>query len=231
MNTIPANQKLPITIDLAANNLFAGLTVFDTTTGAPVKIVGQPGQTNNVYPMINVAGSFSYLTFFTGLPQHTYLLLVQQFTDGTYTVLDGALNLSHTLAAKIMAPVFIQNLKVLTGCEDQPLQRPVVVAQNSDGNVLLTFFDDNGIPVDITSATALTLSVLESDGATVLVKSLGVAISLVDGTINQALVSFLASDFALLPQGDNDASVALQIAGQNEVMNVYSAISIEPASA
>ena len=64
MKIVPANQNLPIGTILSANNLFCGFIVFDTTSGTPVQITGQDGQTNGVYPMLNVAGSNCYFAYF-----------------------------------------------------------------------------------------------------------------------------------------------------------------------
>ena len=227
MQIIPAKQNVPISIDLAANGLVAGMTVFDMTSGAPVQLVGQPGQTNNVYPMTNLGATNSYFAFFKGLPQKVYLLVFSQYADGTYMAAIGTTQ-SLTVAAKIMAPIFVQNLSVEIGCEDQPNQQPVVVSQVSDGSILLSFFDDNGNPVDITALTAMSVSILEADAVTILSKSLGSGISLVDGSINQALVEFLAADFALLPTGDNDVQVSISLGGVNNSINIYDGITIEP---
>lgn len=229
MQIIPANQLLPFVSNQSSTTAFVGMTVYDTTSGAPVQLTGRPGQVNNIYPMLEVGSLYSYLANFKALPQHTYMMSYQEYTAGDYVTPVGV-SVSETYAAKIMAPTFIRSLNVSLGCENQPDQSPVIVSQNSDSNILLSFIDDNGDPVDITSLTALTMSMLEADGSTVLTKSFGSDISLVDGSINQALVSFDAADFALLPAGDNDAQIAITMAGQVEAINVYSAISVEPGA-
>ena len=95
----------------------------------------------------------------------------------------------NTFCAKIVAPLFDSGvLFVQIACVDQaPTQQPVVSPENSDTNILLEFGDDDGAPIDITSATVLSISILEADGTTILTKSLKVqgAISLVDGLSGQ----------------------------------------------
>lgn len=132
-----------------------------------------------------------------------------------------------------MAPfsgVIVQGLKIVVGCEDQPDQNPVIVAQNSDGNILLTFLDENGEIVDISGATAIEMSFLEADGSTILTKTLTSGIQLVANKYNQALVSFVAADFALLPEGLNDAQVKLVISSVNYIENMYACLDVEPAA-
>jgi hypothetical protein len=53
--------------------------------------------------------------------------------------------------------------------------------------------------------------------------------TLVAGTINQALVSLLAADLALLPPGENDGAVSFALSGINYVINIYDAIRVNPA--
>lgn len=227
MKIIPSNQLLPITSDQAEDGLLVGMTVFDTTTGTPVQVTGKSGQVNGVFPMTGVEATNSYLAFFTSLPQKTYIFIFSVFTDDTYVTTTGV-SKSFSASSKLIGPIFIQNLLVQIGCKDQPAQKPVVISKNSDGNVLLTFIDENKNSVDITSATEITISILESDCETLLVKTLESGISLVDGAINQALCQFTSEDLALLNSGDNDFQVSVVIGGITYAINVYYAISIEP---
>lgn len=126
-----------------------------------------------------------------------------------------------------MTVIIVQGLKIKVGCESQPDQNPVVVAQNSDANLLLSFFDDCGNPIDVTGATTLQMSFLEEDGTTLLTKSLGSGITLVAGKLNQAVVAMLAADFALLAVGDNNAQVKLSLSGINYAMNLYYAVTVQ----
>lgn len=122
--------------------------------------------------------------------------------------------------------VIVQGLKVIVGCEDQPDQRPVVFAQNSDGNILFSFFDEFGNIVDVSGATALALKFLQLDGQTVLTKTP----TQVSGQYNQLIAQLAAADLALLPPGDNDAQILFTIAGVNYAVNLYSALSVESAA-
>lgn len=129
-----------------------------------------------------------------------------------------------------MAPfsgVIAKGLKVVVGCQDQPDQHPVVFSQNSDGFILLTFEDEDGGILDISGATAIEMDFLEADGTTVLSKTLGVGIQLVAGSYNQALVTLVAADLALLPVGENDAQVKIAVAGVNYAVNCYDALTVQ----
>lgn len=163
---------------------------------------------------------------------HNYSIESLAYTDDTYTTPNSEYPAPQVIDAQCLrtAPIIVQGLRVQVGCEDQPRQRPVVVAQNSDLNILLTFTDECGNPIDVTAATSIELSALEADGTTVLTKELGTDIALVSGQPSQALVTMLAADFALLPTGDNDVQVTLVLSGENNVLNVYSAMSVEPAA-
>lgn len=229
MTIIPANQSVTFTNDRASNGLFVGMVMFQVINGVPTQITGQPGQINNVYPMENIGITKSYFANFQGMPQAEYLALFQTYTDGTFTTPNGD-TVSESFIAKILAPVFVKGLEVLVGCEDQPTQKPVNFSQNSDGILLLSFVDEDGKEVDVTSATALTVSILEADATTILVKALGTGVSLVDGSYNQALVEYDSADFALLPTGQNDIQVSLTLNGTTTVLNVYSALNIEPSA-
>lgn len=119
-------------------------------------------------------------------------------------------------------------LKVKVGVDPQETQQ-VVVSQDSDAQFLLEFFDEDGNPLDVTAATVLSLSVLEHDGLTILVKALTTGIALVAGINNRALVTMLAADFALLSQGNNDAEVKLSLGGVNYAFNLYAALNVQPS--
>ena len=123
--------------------------------------------------------------------------------------------------------VIVKGLNVVVGCEDQPDQAPVVYPQNSDGNILLTFLDENGDIIDISGATAVEMDFLEADGSTILSKTLTSGVQLVAGKYNQALVTLTASDFALLPVGVQDAQVKVVISSVNYVENLYDCLEIE----
>lgn len=232
MFIFPSNQAVPITADFSAPGLFIGLLVYDMVTGSPVQITGQPGQTNGVYPMSAIGSSNSYQAKFQGKPEHPYLFIAQQFTDGTYTTPSGN-SQSQSGICKALPPLFTNGLMIQIGCQQQPNQQPVIAAQNGDINILLSFFDEQPNPnqVDITAASTLTMSILESDGVTVLIKSLGTDISLVPGAVNQALVSLKAADLALLAPGENDANVQLSLAGVNYAFNLYAALLVQQDSA
>jgi len=226
---IPANQPIPFSADYGASGLNIGAKVFDCSSGSPVQLTGRPGQTSGVYPLSNVAGSFCYLFTFSGLPQHSYLVLIQAYTDNAFTIVDiSKPEFSESVSAKILAPLITYKLKIELGCENQPPQRPVIVAQNSDANIVLSFFDEDRNPIDITSATELEIKMMEHDNITVLIKELGAAISLIDGHPNQVLLEMRAADFEVLPGGDNDISVTLHLAGSTYVINLYDAINVEP---
>lgn len=220
---IPAFQPVPIVADYSAPGLFIGLKAFDCITGSPVQISGFPGQTAGVWPMTNVAGSNSYLTMFTGTLQHSYLLLVQAYTDNTYTTVDTTNpEFPRSAIAKVMAPVLTQGIRVYAGGSESR----VTVSQNSDATIILTFLDGNRCPMDITGAVSPMFNILEEDESTRMAKPC----YFVDGSINQMMVPMLAADFALLPRGDNDANVTFSLAGQDYAFNIYNAISVQPDS-
>lgn len=120
-----------------------------------------------------------------------------------------------------------KGFKVYLAPAPQQVQQ-LVFSQDSDAKFLLTFFDDQANPIDVTAATAISISALQSDGLTVLSKGLGTGIALVPGTNNQALVSMLAADLALLPQGDVDVEVKISLGGVNYAFNLYGGLYIEP---
>lgn len=68
---------------------------------------------------------------------------------------------AHPITQEIVGtvlPIIASRIKVEVGCEDQPLQSPVIVSQASDLNLLLSFLDEDGSSLDISSLTALSLS-------------------------------------------------------------------------
>lgn len=224
---IPANISYGLSANFADSGLFAGMKIFNTSTGAPVQITGLPGMVNNILPMTNVGVSNTYAAQFTGVNGNTYLFQFDVYTDGTYTAVDPAYpEQSKTAYASFLKPVFIEGLQMIVGCENQPRQRPVVAAQNSDCNILLTFMSECGQIIDMTGITGnVVLSFLEIDELTTLAKNA----VLVNGTINQFLVSLSAADLALLPPGENDAATSFTLAGVNSVLNIYDAIRVNPA--
>jgi hypothetical protein len=128
-----------------------------------------------------------------------------------------------------MSPPIVQGLIVNVGVAPQPGQNPVVVAQNSDAQFLLSFFDENNYPYDVTGASAIEFSVLEADDLTVLSKTLVSGITLVSGYRNQVLVSMVAADFALLANGNNDCQVNLEINGSNYNFNLFASLNVQPS--
>ena len=226
---IPANVPSSFVASLGAASLLAGMRVFDTSTGSPVQITGQPGQVNGVYPMSEIFALNTYLAQFTAKPAHTYVFVFNVFTDDTYATVNGSYaEQSSAASAEFLTPVFVQSLKAIIGCENQPLQKPVISSQASDQTVLLSFEDERRNPIDVTTATVIEVNVLEADGVTILSKTLMSGISLVSGKPSQALVQFLAADLALLPTGDVDLKTKISISGQNIALNLYNAMSIEP---
>jgi hypothetical protein len=223
---IPANVPYGLSVSFPATGLFVGLTIWDVTSGAPVLVTGLPGMVNGVLPMPNIQVSNTYAVNFSGLPNKNYVFQFDVYTDGTYTVINGAYpEQSKSAYSQFLTPVIVNGLKILVGCENQPRQQPVIAAQNSDANILLSFFDEWGVELNITTVALIHMSFLESDELTALVKTA----TLVAGTINQALVSLLAADLALLPPGENDGAVSFALSGINYVINIYDAIRVNPA--
>ncbi|CAM6004920.1 unnamed protein product [Sphagnum balticum] len=222
------------------------LTGFEVTygdTGLPVmatihRITGSGLVFDSTVVMTEGSIPGSYWGFHTppADQQNTYYVEIHAYTSTSYaTVNTNYLGSTRSYQAVTLSGgggssvVLVQGLKLVTGCQQQELQRPVIVAQNSDMGILISFFDECNNQVNITSATGIAMSFLESDNMTVLIKSLGSGIALVSGTINQVLVSMLASDFALLPTGDNDAQVELVLSGLTYNFNLYSAINVQPS--
>lgn len=229
---IPANRPFPIVVTESETELFMGVRVFDLSTGSPVQITGQEGQENGVYPMAAVADGLSYQALFTGSNQKPYLFLINGYTDDTYATINGSIaEQSIGAFCTTLSPIIVQRLGIFIGCQDQPRQHPVVVAQNSDLNLLLTFVDEHGHPIDCSTATQVEISFLEADNETVLSKSLtGGQITRVEGSMNQFLVAMLAADVELLPPGDNDAQVELVMGGNTFNVNCYACVSVQPVA-
>lgn len=121
----------------------------------------------------------------------------------------------------------VQGLNVNVGIKPQRGPQQVVASQNSDVQFLLSFFDELGNPLSVTAATAIALKILEADGVTVLTKSLSGGIALVSGINNQALVTMLAADLALLPDGESDIQIQLSLAGINYAFNFFSSMKVQ----
>src|ERR1700722_19227135 len=148
---LPANIPYTLSVNYAASGLFVGAKIFDMTSGTPVQITGLPGMVNNILPLANVLVSNTYAVNFTGAPNKNYLFQFDVYTDDTYTAINGIFaEQSKAGASLVQSPLLVQGLKVQVGCQDQPQQRPVIIPQNSDGNVVLSFFDEYGKPVDMT---------------------------------------------------------------------------------
>jgi hypothetical protein len=226
MNILPADQELPFEVSYAPG-LFVGMQVIDYSTEEPVPV-------GSVIPMLaDEVGSSLYVGLFTPLLGKTYVVKKNVYTDGTYTTIDSSGNYSQGsesfIALNTVQQILVQNLKIMIGCQQQPRQRPVIVAINSDQTILLSFFDEWENPVDITGVSELEMSFLESDNETVLTKSLGSGITLVGGKINQALVTFHAADVELLNPGYNDAQIAIALDGLDYAINAYGAMNVQPS--
>lgn len=219
----PANVPSYFSAIYAAG-LFVGMRVFSLATGEPVQVNGLPGAINNVVPAAMVAGSETYLAAFTGTAETPYLFVFDVFTDGTYTVVDETkAEYSQSAFCKIMSPLLVQGLRIRVGCQNQPCQKPAIFSQSSSGNMLLSFFNEDGLPVDVSLATAWTLSVLEADGVTVLTKTPAP----VAGAANQALAEFASADLLSLPPGLNDAQLGFTLGGAPYAFNLYGALAVQ----
>jgi len=219
---IPARIPYGLSAVYAAG-LFVGLRIFDVSSGAPVQVTGLPGMINNVLPAAQIGASSTFVAYFTAVDQKRYVFVFNAYTDGTYAAVDGTkAEISRDAYARVPSPLFVQGVRIVVGCKNQPDQSPVWIAQNSDGNVLLSFFDELGNPVDVSAATGLAFKVLESDGVTILTK----VPAPVAGVPYQLLVSLLAADLALLAPGFNDAQVFFSLAGVNYVENLAGALNV-----
>jgi hypothetical protein len=222
---LPANIPYGLSVSFPASGLFVGVKIFKTTSGSPVQVTGLPGMVNNILPMPNVLVSNTYAVNFTGAPFQNYLFLFDVYTDDTYTAVNGAYaEQSRSGYSSVQSPLLVQGLRVMVGCENQANQKPVVIAQNSDGNIVLSFFNEWNQELDVTQATAMLLSFLEADGLT----TLAIAGSLVAGTINQIIVQLTAGQMALLPQGENDGAVSFTLSALPYVINLYDCLRVLP---
>jgi hypothetical protein len=181
-------------------------------------------------------GSSLYVAVFSPGLGKQYTLKKNVYTDNTYTEIDSSGNYaqgseSFEGVSFGITQVFATPIIAMVGCSDQPRQHPVVVAQNSDMNLLISFLDEDQDPLNCLGATAVELLILESDNETVLQKSIADGhIVAVEGTINQFLVTMMAADFALLPPGEQDVQVLLSVGGANYAFNLYDALRVDPAA-
>lgn len=129
-----AGKVVKATIEDLMGALLATVTLTETSAG---------DQMNNSYPM--PAG---------------YNFLKVKFTpylSGGVTI-DTTNDITQEIFA-VIVPVLASSLQVLVGCEDQPMQRPVVTSRNSTASILLLFEDDRGRPLDTSNASAVALRI------------------------------------------------------------------------
>lgn len=80
MELVPSGVALSFEVTYDAADLDVGMTIFNTTTGAPVQV-------GSAVPMTLVQGN-TYFAQFTPLENRSYVVIKGVYTDNTLTTLD-----------------------------------------------------------------------------------------------------------------------------------------------
>lgn len=165
MQSVPAGVSLPFEVSSYddSGSLYPALLVYDTSSGSPAFV--------SKTAMVPVAGTGTYVAFFTPVAGKSYLMRKAFYTDGTYTVLDP-LRAPGSETVYALGEVDVYDAGMSTAYDDGAGTQEVIVWATKNGqrvsgsNCTVTVNDATG-----TLVWTLSLSSPNGDGVFQFVKA------------------------------------------------------------